>query len=71
MTVEQFEVVWKLAAIVFGAGVFYAELKAIRKDIKRLEIKADESNHLKERVAVLEIKVEDIGKEKELWAGKN
>ena len=70
MTVEQFEVFWKLAAIVFGAGVFYSELKAIRKDIARLEKKADESNHLKERVSVLEAKMQDIAKEC-VWGGKD
>ena len=55
MTVEQFEIAWKLAAIVFGAGVFYAELKAIRKDIARLEKKQDKYNTLQERTLKLEV----------------
>ncbi len=55
MTPEQFEIAWKVAAIVFGAGVFYAELKAIRKDIARLEKKQDAYNHLQERTLKLEV----------------
>ena len=54
MTVEQFEVIWKLAAIVFGAGVFYAELKAIRKDIARLEQKVEKHNSFDRRIVKLE-----------------
>ena len=48
------EVLWKLAAIVFGAGVLWGELKAIRKDLARLEQKQDKYNHLQERLIRLE-----------------
>lgn len=70
MTPEYLEMAWKVACIVFFAGMFWAELKAIRKDIARLEKKADESNHLKERVSVLETKMQDIAKEC-VWGGKD
>lgn len=59
MTAEWFNVIWQVAAVVFAAGAVWGELKAIRKDIARLEKKADESNHIKERLGVLEIKVDD------------
>jgi len=52
------ESIWKILAVVFGAGAFWAELKAIRKDILRLEEKQDKYNHLQERVAKLEAKLE-------------
>lgn len=55
----ELETVWKILAIVFGAGAFWAELQAIRKDISRLEEKQDKYNHLQERVAKLEAKMED------------
>lgn len=77
MSGEQLELLWKVIVAVFVAGGFWNELKAIRRDIKRLEKKAEESNHLKERVSVLEVKFEDfgkvskIGKENGLWVGKN
>lgn len=58
MNVE-IETVWKILAAVFGAGAFWAELKAIRKDIFRLEEKQDKYNHLQERVAKLEAKLEE------------
>lgn len=54
MTPEMFDAVWKLAAVVFGAGAMWAELKAIRKDIARLEQKQDKYNHLQERVVSVE-----------------
>lgn len=47
---------WKEIIIaVFVAGSFWAELKAIRRDIKRLEIKQDKYNNLQERTHVLEL----------------
>lgn len=51
--------IWEVAAVVFAAGAVWNELKAIRKDIARLEKKADETNHLKQRVSVLEVKFDD------------
>ena len=59
MSVQAFEAIWKLAALVFAAGAVWQELKAIRKDIARLEEKQDKYNHLQERVAKLEAKWED------------
>lgn len=55
MTPELFELLWKVAAIVFGAGTLWGELRAIRKDLARLETKQDKYNHLQERM----VKVED------------
>jgi len=52
------ELVWELAAVVFAAGAVWSELKAVRKDISRLEEKQDKYNHLQERVARLEAKME-------------
>ena len=49
-----FEVLWKVAAVVFAAGGVWNELRAIRKDLSRLESKQDKYNHLQERVAKLE-----------------
>lgn len=59
MTVEQIDIAWKVAAVLFGAGAFYQELRAIRKDIARLEEKQDKYNHLQERVAKIEAKLEE------------
>lgn len=49
-----FDVIWKIAAVVFGAGVVLGQLKAIRKDIARLEKKQDETNKVKIRMAAAE-----------------
>lgn len=54
MNPEWFEPVWKIAAVLFAAGGMWSELRAIRKDIARLEKKQEESNRVKERVARLE-----------------
>lgn len=54
MTPELFAMGWKLAAAVFGAGALWSELKAVRKDIARLEAKQDKYNHLQERMARVE-----------------
>lgn len=51
---ELFDVVWRVAAVVFGAGAVWSELRAIRKDLARLEAKQDKYNHLQERVARVE-----------------
>ena len=50
MSAEQLEILWKVALAIFAAGGFWNELKAIRKDIKRLEIKQDKYNTLQERM---------------------
>ena len=49
-----FNVLWKVTAVVFAAGGVWNELRAIRKDLSRLESKQDKYNHLQERVAKLE-----------------
>lgn len=54
MNPEWFDAVWKIAAVVFAAGSVWSELRAVRKDIARLEKKQDKYNHLQERVARLE-----------------
>ena len=47
---------WKeILLAVFVAGGFWAELKAIRKDIARLEKKQDKYNNLQERTHILEL----------------
>ena len=71
MTPEQFEIAWKVAAIVFGAGVFYAELKAIRKDIARLEKKQDAYNHLQERTLKLEVWKDEVCRNSETRVNKD
>lgn len=48
---------WKLAAVIFAAGAVWGELKAIRKDIARLEKKQEESNRVKERLASVEVDI--------------
>ena len=58
---------WKVLALVFAAGVLWGELKAIRKDIARLEKKQDKYNHLQERVFMFEGEVR-LGQH---WAPKN
>lgn len=51
------DTIWKLAALIFAAGAFWSELKAIRKDLARLEQKQDKYNNLQERTRVLEVEV--------------
>ena len=58
MTAELLDLLWELAAVIFAAGAVWSELKAVRKDIARLEEKQDKYNHLQERVAKLEAKME-------------
>ena len=59
MTAEQIDIVWKVAALIFGAGAFWQELRAIRKDIARLEQKQDKYNTLQERVAKIEARLDE------------
>ena len=59
MTIELLDTLWKIAAVIFAAGAVWGELKAIRKDIARLEEKQDRYNHLQERVAKLEAKLDN------------
>lgn len=39
MNPEWFDAAWKIAALVFAAGSVWSELRAVRKDIARLEAK--------------------------------
>lgn len=52
-----FNVLWKVAAVVFAAGGLWNELRAIRKDLSRLEAKQDKYNNLQGRVDSLEDKL--------------
>ncbi len=54
MTPDFFNAAWKIAALVFAAGGMWSELRAIRKDIARLEAKQDKYNTLQERMARVE-----------------
>lgn len=53
------ETIWKIAGLIFACGVIYGELKAIRKDIARLEKKQDKYNNLQERTRVLEVELKN------------
>ena len=53
------ETVWKILGVVFACGMVWAELKAIRKDIARLEAKQDKYNNLQERTRVLEVELKN------------
>ena len=59
MTQMEIETIWKVLIVVFAAGVVWSELKAIRKDIARLEEKQDKYNNLQERTRVLEVVVKN------------
>lgn len=49
------EAILQILGIVFGAGMFYAKMETISKDIKRLEQKQDKYNNLQERCRTLEL----------------
>lgn len=49
------EAIIEILGIVFAAGMFYAKMESISKDIKRLEAKQDKYNNLQERTHDLEI----------------
>lgn len=53
------ETIWKILGLVFASGAFWQELRAIRKDIARLEEKQDKYNNLQIRVAKLEARFEE------------
>ncbi len=55
MTPELLDTIWKMAGLIFAAGMVWAELKAIRKDIARLEEKQDKYNNLQARTHELEL----------------
>ena len=53
------ETIWKILGIVFAAGAFWQELKAIRKDISRLEEKVEKHNSFDRRIVRLESIIEE------------
>lgn len=63
MDANYIEAAFKVAGIIFACGVFYSELKAIRKDIARLEKKQEKYNNLQERVLRSELKLENYDRE--------
>ena len=58
------ETVWKILGVVFACGMVWAELKAIRKDIRRLEEKVESHNKYDRRIVALEtqLKMSNEGK---------
>jgi uncharacterized membrane protein len=64
MTAEYLDVLWKLAAVVFAAGAVWQELRAIRKDIARLEEKVEKHNHFDRRLLIIESRLGITGEEK-------
>lgn len=64
MTAEYLDILWKLAAVIFAAGAVWQELKAIRKDIARLEEKVEKHNHFDRRLLIIESKLGITGEEK-------
>ena len=62
MTPELLDTIWKLAGIIFAAGMVWAELKAIRKDIKRLSDKVEQHNTFDRRIVRLETMLEIRGR---------
>ena len=54
MTIDM-DTLWKILVVVFACGGVVVELKAIRKDIARLEKKQDKYNNLQERTHDLEM----------------
>lgn len=58
MTANVFGLTWEeIVAVIAAFSFMWYELKAIRRDIARLEAKQDKYNHLQERVIRLEGKV--------------
>lgn len=62
MSPELLDTIWKLAGIIFAAGMVWAELKAIRKDIKRLSDKVEQHNTFDRRIVRLETMLEVRGR---------
>lgn len=57
-----YELIFKICGIIFACGTIYGELKAIRKDISRLEKKQEAYNNLQIRVLKGEIKMDNYDK---------
>lgn len=60
---QTIELLIKVGGIVFAAGAIYSELKAIRKDITRLEEKQEKYNNLQTRVLRNEMTIAQLDKE--------
>lgn len=58
-----YKVLLEVAGIIFTAGAIYGELKAIRKDITRLESKQEKYNNLQTRVLRNELTIEQLDRE--------
>ena len=57
--ISELGITWKeVLYITFMAGVVWFELKAIRRDIKRLEKKVEQHNNFDRRIVRLETMVE-------------
>lgn len=54
MNSEILNLIWELAAVIFAAGAVWSELKAIRKDLARLEDKVEKHNSFDRRIVRLE-----------------
>ena len=48
------ETIWKVLGVVFACGMLWNELKAIRKDLARLEEKVESHNKYDRRIVALE-----------------
>lgn len=59
---DSIRLVLEIAGVVFAVGAIYGELKAIRKDISRLEEKQTKYNNLQERVLRNELHIENFDK---------
>lgn len=53
------DIIWQIILVIFAAGMVWAKLEAIQKDISRLEAKQDKYNNLQERTRVLEVVVKN------------
>ena len=62
MNPDNVRLILEIAGVVFAVGAIYGELKAIRKDISRLEEKQTKYNNLQERVLRNELKIENFDK---------
>lgn len=62
METDTIRLVLEIAGLIFAGGAIYGELKAIRKDISRLEDKQERYNNLQERVLRNELKIEGFDK---------
>ena len=48
------DTLWKILAVVFAAGVVWAKLESIQKDIARLEEKVEKHNSFDRRIVAIE-----------------